>query len=97
MIDTRTFSWYTRSKRTLESAEVRSIVENSVGLHVFVKKNDAERTGFYSLGRARSSEAMQTTMSGEKGSVVPVVRMLLSFEKPIEAALFDYFHTDLTD
>src|SRR5690606_24970982 len=30
LIDTRTFSWYTRSKRTLDSSEVRSIVDNSV-------------------------------------------------------------------
>lgn len=97
LLDTRTFRWYTRSNRTLASDEVRAIVDNSVDLHVFVKKNDAEGTGFYYLGQARSSDVEQTTMSAEKGDTVPVVRMLLKFEAPIDAALFDYFHTDLTD
>ncbi|MET4638014.1 DEAD/DEAH box helicase [Mycetocola sp. 2940] len=97
LLDTQTFRWYTRSKRTLVSSEVVAIVDNAVELHVFVKKNDAEGTGFYYLGKARSSDAEQTTMQSESGATVPVVRMLLSFEQPIEAALFDYFHTDLTD
>ncbi len=97
LLDTRTFRWYTRSKRTLASEEVQAIVENTVDLHIFVKKSDAEGTGFYYLGKAQASDAEQTTMRAENGGSVPVVRMLLSFDEPIEAALFDYFHTDLTN
>jgi superfamily II DNA or RNA helicase/HKD family nuclease len=88
LIDTTTMRWYTRSRRTLESVEVRSIVDNTVDLHVFAKKDDAD--DFYYLGRATSADPEQTTMPSENGTV-SVVRMNLRFTAPIDVALFDYF------
>ena len=96
ILDRRTMLWYTRSRRTLDSDEVRPIVSNQVVLHVFVKKDDAEGNDFYYLGRALASEAEQTTMLGAQGEPLDVVRMLLRFEKPIESTLFDYFHPTIT-
>ena len=97
LLDSHTMLWYTRSKRTLQSAEVRAIVDNSVELHVFSKKNDAEGSGHYYLGRATARDPEQTTMPSAAGKELPVVKMHLSFEQPIQAGLFDYFHTNLTD
>lgn len=85
--------WYTRSRRTLASGEVKAIVDNSVDLHVFAKKDDADGKDFYYLGRAHSEHAEETTMrSGE-----PVVTMHLHFEKPIDPGVYNYFHQTVTD
>lgn len=97
LLDPSTMLWYTRSRRTLQSDEVRAIVDNDVQLHVFVKKDDAEGSEFYYLGRARSEAAEQTTMPDDKGTALDVVRMMLRFEEPIQSALFDYFHPSVTE
>ena len=92
--------WSTRSPRRLTSAELVPIISNQVALHVFVKKNDidaTERTQFYYLGEANAANAFQTEMAGNNGETLPVVHMDLHFAHPVEAGLFDYFHTDLTD
>lgn len=96
LLDPSTMLWYTRSRRTLASDEVRAIVNNEVALHVFVKKDDAEGTDFYYLGQARSEAAEQTTMAGDKAQPLDVVRMRLHFDNPIQSALFDYFHPTIT-
>lgn len=96
ILDRHTMLWYTRSRRTLASDEVKAIVDNEVDLHVFVKKDDAEGSDFYYLGQATSSDAEQTTMRSDSGRDLDVVRMLLRFEEPIDSALFDYFHPEIT-
>lgn len=94
LLDPHTLLWYTRSKRTLETREVAAIVDNTVDVHVFVKKDDAEGAGHYYLGRATAQDAEQTTMA--KGDPLPVVRMLLKFDRPIDGGLYNYFHPELT-
>ena len=86
-----TLTWFTRSRRTLASGEVQAIVANSLPLHVFAKKDDAEGTDFYYLGRAMSQDARQTKMSGEDGH--DVVSMTLELETPIDPSLYEYFAT----
>jgi hypothetical protein len=85
--------WFSRSKRTLSSPEVKAIISGSVDLHVFVKKDDSEGADFYYLGEARSVDPEETTMNG---SGVSTVRMLLRFERPIDAAMVDYFRPEIT-
>ncbi len=96
LLDQQTMRWFTRSRRTLASPEVKAIVDNAVDLHVFVKKDDAEGTEFYYLGKAESAAAEQAKMAGADGTSLDVVKMLLHFGKPIERSLFDYFHPTLT-
>lgn len=91
LLDTSSMRWFTRSRRTLESKEVIPIVENTVDLHVFVQKDNAD--DFFYLGLADAHDAEQTHMPGRSESVV---RMVLRFREPIEAALFDYFHPLIT-
>lgn len=97
LLDPRSLIWYTRSRRTLDSNEVAAIVKNDVDIHVFAKKDDAEGSDYYYLGLATSTEPEQTTMKDGSGGDLSVVRMRLQFDDPIDAALFDYFHTNLTD
>ncbi|WP_259358241.1 DUF3427 domain-containing protein [Brevibacterium sediminis] len=92
-ISENTLRWFTRSKRTLQSKEVRSIVNNEVPLYLFAKKDDAEGTDFYYLGQATSSDPVQTKMPGENGKSLDVVTMDLNLEYPIDAALYDYLTT----
>ena len=86
-----TLTWFTRSRRTLDSAEVKAIVENTLPLHIFAKKDDAEGTGFFYLGIATSKDARQTKMAGDSG--LDVVSMTLDLASPIESSLYDYFAT----
>jgi hypothetical protein len=92
LLDPSTMRWFSRSRRTLESREVSLVVDGLVEVHVFVKKDDAEGSDHYYLGRATAHEAEETTMPGGDGQPLPVVKMLLKFRQPIKQGLFDYFH-----
>jgi len=52
-INPEVFHWYTRSRRTTKSEEVRKIIEaqeREIDIHLFVKKDDDEGGDFYYLG-----------------------------------------------
>lgn len=87
--------WATRSNRTLESQEVKTIIESEekgIELHIFVKKDDDEGTDFYYLGKATPDKNYieQVTMEDGKGKKLPVVHMNLVMENPIENKLYSY-------
>jgi superfamily II DNA or RNA helicase/HKD family nuclease len=90
-LDPSALTWFTRSRRTLASNEVKAIVENQLPLHVFAKKDDAEGTDFYYLGRATSHDARQGKMAGDGGRELDVVSMTLDLASPIETSLYEYF------
>jgi len=92
LVDSSTLLWYTRSRRTMVSAEVRAIVDNTVELHVFAKKDDADGKDFYYLGHARAEDAKDTTMRNGDS----VVQMRLCFDQPIDAGVYNYFHPTTT-
>ncbi|WP_349901843.1 DEAD/DEAH box helicase [Parafrigoribacterium humi] len=92
LVDSSTLLWYTRSRRTMASAEVRAIVDNAVELHVFAKKDDADGKDFYYLGRSRAENAEDTTMRNGDS----VVQMHLCFDQPIDPGVYNYFHPTAT-
>ena len=92
LLDPSTMQWFSRSNRTLASKEVSLVADGSVEAHVFVKKDDAEGSDHYYLGRASALDAKETTMPGAKGEALPVVRMTLKFDQPVKQGLFDYFN-----
>lgn len=96
LLDRSTLLWYTRSRRTLESQEVKDVLSGDYALHVFAKTSDAEGSDFYYLGRADAGDAEDTTMPGDDGSRLRVVRMHLKFREPIQGAVYDYFHPSVT-
>lgn len=91
--DPGTLHWYTRSRRTLASKEVRAIVDNTVPLHVFVKKDDEDGADFLYLGQASSTNPMQMQMPGKKGELLDVVTMDLQLESQVEDGLYRYLLT----
>lgn len=96
LLDPQNLQWFTRSRTNLGTSEVASIVNNNVAIHVFAKQSDADGAGHYYLGMARSEGAVETSMPDKGGKQLSVVRMNLRFQKPIQAGLFDYFHSVLT-
>lgn len=96
IVDRSTMVWFTKSNRRLSSPVERAIAGNELDLHVFVKKDDAEGKDFYYLGKPTAHDAVNTTMVGSNGAELPVVRMRLHFDEPIESALYDYFHPTVT-
>lgn len=99
LTSTQTMRWSSRNPRRLDSKELAPIINNEATLHVFMQKDNmdaTEETQFYYLGEAKAKDAFQTEMMGNKGQMVPVVHMDLHFATPVEAGLFDYFHSDLT-
>jgi superfamily II DNA or RNA helicase/HKD family nuclease len=90
LLDETSMRWFSRSRRTLASDEVKAIVDGDVGVHVFVKKDDVESDHYY-LGVATAHDAVQTTMPDKDGVALPVVTMTLRFAEAISQGLYDYF------
>lgn len=88
-IDNTLFSWMSRSRRTSKSAEVATIIaqpNNSIKVLLFIKKDDAEGTDFYYLGKMRYNSFEDTTMkSGES-----VVNILFNMENPLPQNIYNY-------
>lgn len=91
LLDRQTMLWYSKSKRTLASGDVKKILSGEVDLHVFAKKDDSDGSDFFYLGQAEANDPEQTTMRDDKGADLPVVRMHLKFAEPIESSVFHYF------
>ena len=94
--DPSTLHWFTRSRRTLQSAEVEAIATNAVPLYVFVKKDDQEGTDFLYLGQVHATNSAEKKMPVDDGTELPVVSMDLKFESPVEQSLYDYLRRDLS-
>lgn len=90
-----TFKWFTKSNRTLDSPEVQTIInakEKEIDLHLFVKKDDDEGSGFYYLGGLDpiKETVKQTTMKDKNGKDIPVVTMHMNMDQPLDSHLHHY-------
>jgi len=99
LLDQNTLKWYTRSKRTLQSEEVRTIIEaekNQIDIHIFVKKDDDEGSDFYYLGKATPipSTVQESRMNGKNDEQIPVVHMNMIFEHTVDHKLYQYIKTN---
>ena len=92
LLDATSMRWFSKSNRTLQSKDVREILDNPLVLHVFVKQSDADGSDHYYLGRATPHDPVETIMPVGSGKTLPVVSMTLRFREPIKQGLFDYFH-----
>lgn len=87
--------WFTRSKRTLQSEEVQTVVEakkSDIDIHIFVKKDNSEGTDFYYLEQAFPGRKTveQATMYDKDQKEIPVVHMNMVMEHPVEHSLYRY-------
>ncbi|KKB41757.1 DUF3427 domain-containing protein [Bacillus thermotolerans] len=91
--------WYTRSKRTLQSKEVQAIIEakeRGTDIHIFVKKDNDEGSDFYYLGKAWPDRKTveQTEMKDKNKKEIPVVRMNMVLEQPVDDQLYHYIASE---
>lgn len=96
-INEKTFHWYTRSNLTLESKEVKQVInsqELGIAVHLFVQKDELEKGEFYYLGEILPIKGTehQTAMS-RKDEFVPVVTMDFHLEHPVPFELYNYLVT----
>ncbi|MTH54241.1 DUF3427 domain-containing protein [Bacillus mangrovi] len=86
--------WFTRSNRTLESKEVKEIIqadEANIDLHIFVKKEDGEGSDFYYLGKAHpDKENINQSKMIANGKELPVVHVHMVMEQPIDYKIYQY-------
>ncbi len=99
LLNPTTLKWFTRSNRTLQSDEVKKIVEaesNHTTIHIFVKKDDDEGSDFYYLGKATPDirTVQETTMAGKNGELLPVVCMNMMLEHAVDNKLYQYIKSN---
>lgn len=92
--------WYTRSNRTIKSNEVQKILNADIenrSIHIFVKKDDDEGSGFYYLGEASpdTTAVHQDKMQDKNGKEIPVVNMNMELEQPVDHTLYNYIIDNL--
>lgn len=97
-IDPDTFSWMTRSRLTLDSTEVKQIIEareTGLDLHLFVKKSDSEGGDFYYLGPVVPKSWRQTTIPDGNGRELPIVNFILQLMTTVKDDIYEYFVGDM--
>lgn len=95
-LNRNTLRWFTRSKRNLESSEVKEILKHKntgLDIHIFVKKDDDEGSSFYYMGQVDliDNSEEEEVMKDKNGNDVSVVTMNLQFRKEIPLNVYDYF------
>ena len=96
-INNSEFEWMSKSKRSLNSPDVQSIINYKNGLRIplFIKKSNDEGTEFYYMGDITPIENSfkQTTMPDDRGNEVSVVKVIFSMNHPAEDAIYEYLTT----
>src|SRR5699024_3545584 len=94
LLNPKVLRWYTRNNRTLKSKEVKEIIEakeNGINIHLFVKKDDDEGNEFYYICEALLEERrIDQKVIESKGKELPVVRMNMILDNPVEPTLYKY-------
>lgn len=88
------FEWMSKSKRTLNSPDVKAIInyKNGLRLPLFIKKNNDEGTEFYYMGDVtpKDDSFVQTTMPDDHGKQISVVKVKFSMNHTVEDSVYDY-------
>lgn len=93
-INNSEFEWMSKSKRTLNSPDVKSILNYKSGLRLplFIKKNNDEGTEFYFMGDVTPIENsfVQTSIPDDNGKEVSVVKINFSMNHTVEDFIYEY-------
>lgn len=90
----RIFSWMTRSRMTLASPEVQSIINqkaNGIDIRLFIKKSDTEGGDFYYFGRVKPIDWIPTKQKGDNGELLDIVNIKFELEHTVPDDLYEYF------
>lgn len=89
------FRWFTRSRLTLESNEVKTILAaetSDIDIHLFAKKDDGEGFDFYYMGTTKivPGSPKEENMYDKNGQEIPVVTMNMVLEQPVQYDIYHY-------
>lgn len=94
------FEWQSKSKRTLQSNDVQTILgkKGEIRLPLFIKKKNDEGDEFYYMGNIFpiKERIEETTIQDDKGNLVPIVRINFKLESQVESGLYNYIIEDST-
>ena len=92
-INNQTFSWMTKSRRTLESQDIIDIKhaqKNNLPLDLFVMKDDGERGQFFYLGPMSPISYEEEKMQDNKGNPVSVVNIIFKLHYSVRPDIYHY-------
>jgi hypothetical protein len=93
-LNNRELQWMSKSKRTLESSDVKTIrnYKNGLRIPLFIKKSNDEGTEFYYMGDVTPIDDSfeQTTLPTDDGKKVSVVKLVFKLKHPVEDHLYEY-------
>tara|TARA_B110000977_G_C10719584_1_gene354665 strand:+ start:79 stop:345 length:267 start_codon:yes stop_codon:yes gene_type:complete len=81
-----------KSRRTLESPDVKSIRNGDIRLPLFIKKSNDEGLEFYFMGEVIpiDSSIRETKMATDDGKVVSVVDVIFQMKSPVDLEIYKY-------
>ena len=88
------FSWMTRSRVSINSAESQSIInykENGLKLYLFIKKSDGEGSDFYYMGEVHPVDYRETIIHNDKGEALPIMNFEMQLEHAVRSDIYEYF------
>ena len=92
-INNQVFSWMTRSKVNLNSAETRELInyaENGLKIFLFIKKSDGEGSDFYYMGKVTPFDWQETTILNDKGKHLPIMNFQMKLEHSVRSDIYEY-------
>lgn len=88
------FLWYTKPQRRLSNSTIAAIKnhKNQLRLPLFMKKHNGEGTDFYFMGDVKPIDESfeETTIKNDQNKDVPVVKVILELETPVESTIYNY-------
>jgi superfamily II DNA or RNA helicase/HKD family nuclease len=93
-INNSEFKWMTKSNRTLNSNDVKSIKEhnNLLNILLFIKKHNGEGSDFYFIGQVipKDDSFKEVKMKDKNQNDIPVVKLEFILTTPVEDHLYEY-------
>jgi superfamily II DNA or RNA helicase/HKD family nuclease/SOS-response transcriptional repressor LexA len=99
-VNNKEFDWMSKSKRTIKSNDVQSILGNKgkIRLPLFIKKSNDEGLEFYYMGSVspEKDKVEQTTMKNDKGQKISVVKFRFILQHPVSEVMYNYLQENGT-
>jgi hypothetical protein len=91
-VDNNKFNWVSRTRRTLDSPEIKSMMSSDIRLPLFIKKNNDEGHDFYYMGDVKAPNHFfkNARMYKEDGGDVAVVKVEFLLESRVPDVLYNY-------
>ena len=88
------FKWCSTKNRTINAKDMQPIIHSTkmnVDMLLFVKKDNAEGTDFYYLGKVKiDPSSAKNEQLVDKGQSYPVVTMDMVLEEPVQYDIYHY-------